>query len=83
MAGRNRSGSDVSRFRLLAAQNFTYNHEVSYFRPLLWAVRVMILIHALCVDGKCSEVLCPRNVKYGGVSYLILMNMLSCLTAVP
>ena len=62
LAGRNRSASDVSRFRLSSVQ--LRNHEVGYFDPLLWAVRVMI-----CV--KCSVVLCLKNRKYGGVSSLM------------
>ena len=54
LAGQNRSASDVSRCRLSAEQ--LYNHKVGYFDPLLWAVRVMILIHTFCIGSKCSIV---------------------------
>ena len=46
------------------------NHEVGYFDPLLWAVRVMICVETFCIGGKCSVVLCLKNRKYGGVSSL-------------
>ena len=72
LAGRNRSASDVSRFRLSSVQ--LRNHEVGYFDPLLWAVRVMICIATFCIGGKCSVVLCLKNRKYGGVSSLKLYN---------
>ena len=65
---RNRSASDVSRFRLSSVK--LRNHEVSYFDPLLWAVRVMICVATFCIGGKCSVVLCLKNRKYGGVSSL-------------
>ena len=65
LAGRNRSASDVSRFRLSSVQ--LRNYEVGYFDPLLWAVRALQLF----VGGKCSVVLCLKNRKYGGVSSLI------------
>ena len=68
LAGRNRSASDVSRFRLSSVQ--LRNHEVGYFDPLLWAVRVMICVATVCIGGKCSVVLCLQNRKYGGVSSL-------------
>ena len=68
LAGRNRSASDVSRFRLSSVQ--LRNHEVGYFDPLLWAVRVMICVATFCIGGKCSVVLCLKNRKYGGVSSL-------------
>ena len=68
LAGRNRSASDVSRFRLSSVQ--LRNHEVGYFDPLLWAVRVMICAATFCIGGKCSVVLCLKNRKYGGVSSL-------------
>ena len=67
-AGRNRSASDVSRFRLSSVQ--LRNHEVGYFDPLLWAVRVMICVEMFCIGGKCSVVLCLQNRKSGGVSSL-------------
>ena len=69
LAGRNRSASDVSRFRLSSVQ--LRNHEVGYFDPLLWAVRVMICVATFCIGGKCSVVLCLKNRKYGGVSSLM------------
>ena len=69
LAGRNRSASDVSRFRLSSVQ--LRNHKVGYFDPLLWAVRVMICVEIVCIGGKCSVVLCLKNRKYGGVSSLI------------
>ena len=73
LAGRNRSASDVSRFRLSSVQ--LRNHEVGYFvfdfDPLLWAVRVMICVEIFCIGGKCSVVLCLKNRKSGGVSSLI------------
>ena len=47
-----------------------HNHEVGYFDPLLWAVRVMICIATFCIGGKCSVVLCLKNRRYGGVSSL-------------
>ena len=72
LAGRNRSASDVSRFRLSSVQ--LRNHEVGYFDPLLWAVRVMICVATFCIGGKCSVVLCLKNRKYGGVSSLSEMN---------
>ena len=68
LAGRNRSASDVSGFRLSSVQ--LHNHEVGYFDPLLWAVRVMICAATFCIGGKCSVVLCLKNLKYGGVSSL-------------
>ena len=68
LAGRNRSASDVSRFRLSSVQ--LRNHEVGYFDPLLWAVRVMICVATFCIGGKCSVVLCLKNRKSGGVSSL-------------
>ena len=68
LAGRNRSASDVSRFRLSSVQ--LRNHEVGYFDPLLWAVRVMICVATFCIGGKCCVVLCHKNRKYGGVSSL-------------
>ena len=46
------------------------NHEVGYFDPLLWAVRVMICVATFCIGDKCSVVLCLKNRKYGGVSSL-------------
>ena len=67
-AGRNRSASDVSRFRLSSVQ--LRNHKVGYFDPLLWAVRVMICVETFCIGGKCSVVLCFKNRKYGDVSSL-------------
>ena len=67
LAGRNHSANDVSCFRLLSVQ--LRNHEVGYFDPLLWAVRV-ICVATFCIDGKCSVVLCLKNRKYGGVSSL-------------
>ena len=67
--GRNRSASDVSRFRLSSVK--LRNHKVGYFDPLLWAVRVMICDATFCTGGKCSVVLCLKNRKYGGVSSLI------------
>ena len=72
LAGRNRSASDVSRFRLSSVQ--LRNHEVGYFDPLLWAVRVMICVATFCIGGKCSVVLCLKNRKYGGVSSLSRIN---------
>ena len=69
LAGRNRSASDVSRFRLSSVQ--LRNHKVGYFDPLLWAVCVMICVATFCIGGKCSVVLCLKNRKYGGVSSLI------------
>ena len=68
LAGRNRSASEVSRFRLSSVQ--LRNHKVGYFDPLLWAVRVMICVETFCIGGKCSVVLCLKNRKYGGVSSL-------------
>ena len=68
LAGRNRSASDVSRFRISSVQ--LRNHEVGYFDPLLWAVRVMICVEFFCIGGKCSVVLCLKNRKSGGVSSL-------------
>ena len=68
LAGRNRSASDVSRFRLSSVK--LRNHEVCYFDPLLWAVRVMICVAIFCIGGKCNVVLCLKNRKYGGVSSL-------------
>ena len=64
--GRNRSASDGSRCRLSSVQ--LRNHEVGYFDPLLWAVRVMICVETFCIGSKCSVVLCLKNRKYGGVS---------------
>ena len=72
LAGRNRSASDVSRFRLSSVQ--LRNHEVGYFDPLLWAVRVMVCVATFCIGGKCSVVLCLKNRKYGSVSSLITRN---------
>ena len=68
LAGRNRSASDVSRFRLSSVK--LRNHKVGYFDPLLWAVRVMICVDIFCIGGKCSVVLCLKNRKSGGVSSL-------------
>ena len=68
LAGRNRSASDVSRFRLSSVK--LRNHKVGYFDPLLWAVRVMICVETFCIGGKCSVVLCLKNRKYGGMSSL-------------
>ena len=50
LAGRNRSASDVSRFRLSSVK--LRNHKVGYFDPLLWAVRVMILVETFCIGGQ-------------------------------
>ena len=69
LAGRNRSASDVSRFRLSSVK--LRNHEVGYFDPLLWAGRVMICVATFCIGDKCSVVLCLKNRKYGGVSSLM------------
>ena len=44
LAGRNRSASDVSRFRLSSVQY--------YFDPLLWAVRVTIIVETFCIGGQ-------------------------------
>ena len=54
LAGRNRSASDVSRFRLSSVK--LRNHKVGYFDPLLWAVRVTIIVETFCFDGQiwCS-----------------------------
>ena len=46
-AGRNRSGSDISRCRLSSAQ--IRNHKDGYFLPLVWAVRVMLLIDTIII----------------------------------
>ena len=73
LAGRNRSASDVSRFRISSVQ--LRNHEVGYFDPLLWAVRVMICVEFFCIGGKCSVVLCLKNRKSGGVSSLIPLGL--------
>ena len=54
LAGRNRSASDVSRFRLSSVK--LRKHKVGYFDPLLWAVRVMICVETFCIDGKCNVV---------------------------
>ena len=67
LAGRNRSASDVSRLSVQLR-----NHEVDYFDPLLWAVRVMICVATFCIGGKYSVVLYLKNRKYGGVSSLTL-----------
>ena len=50
LAGRNRSASDVSRFRLSSVK--LRNHEVGYFNPLLWAVRVTIFVETFCIVGR-------------------------------
>ena len=50
LAGRNRSVSDVSRFRLSSVQ--LRNHGVGYFDPLPWAVRVMIIVETFCIGGQ-------------------------------
>ena len=52
LAGRNRSASDVSRFRLSSVK--LRNHEVGYFDPLLWAVRVTTTVETYCIGGKYS-----------------------------
>ena len=49
-AGRNCSASDVSRFRLSSVQ--LRNHEVGYFDPLLWDVRVTIIVETFCIGGQ-------------------------------
>ena len=49
-AGRNRSASDVSRFRLSSVK--LRNHKVGYFDPLLWAVRVTIIVKTFCIGGQ-------------------------------
>ena len=59
LADRNRSASDISRFRLSSVQ--LRNHEVGYFDPLLWAVRVMICVATFCIGGKCSVVLSQKS----------------------
>ena len=46
LAGRNRSASDVSRFRLLSVK--LRNH----FDPLLWAVRATIIVETFCIGGQ-------------------------------
>ena len=68
LAGRNRSASDVIRFRLSSVK--LRNHKVGYFDPPLRAVRVMICVATFCIGDKCSVVLCLKNRKYGGVSSL-------------
>ena len=50
LAGRNRSASDVSRFRLSSVK--LRNHKVGYFDPLLWAVRVTIIVETCCIGGQ-------------------------------
>ena len=50
LAGRNRSASDVSRFQLSSVK--LRNHEVGYFDPLLWDVRVMIILETFCIGGQ-------------------------------
>ena len=47
LAGRNRSASDVSRFRLSSVK--LRNHKVGYFDPLLWDVRVTIIVETCCI----------------------------------
>ena len=49
-AGRNRSASDVSRFRLSSVK--LRNHKVGYFDPLLWAVRVTIIVETFCIGDQ-------------------------------
>ena len=68
LAGRNRSASDVSRFRLSSVQ--LRNHKVGYFDPLLWAVRVMICVETFCIGGKCNVVYYSvKNKMYALTSY--------------
>ena len=62
-AGRNRSASDVSRFRLSPVQ--LRNHKVGCFDPLLWAVRVTIFDETFCIGGKYSVVLYLYSLRYG------------------
>ena len=50
LAGRNRSASDVSRFRLSSVK--LRNHKVGYFDPLLWDVRVTIIVETCCIGGQ-------------------------------
>ena len=50
LAGRNRSASDVSCFRLSSVK--LRNHKVGYFDPLLWAVRVTIIVETFCIGGQ-------------------------------
>ena len=59
LAGRNRSASNVSRFRLSSVQ--LRNHKVGYFDPLPWAVRVMICVETFCIGGKYSAVLSQKS----------------------
>ena len=40
----------ISRFRLALVQ--LRNHEVGYFDPLLWAVRVTIIVETFCIGGQ-------------------------------
>ena len=49
-AGRNGSASDVSRFRLSSVK--LRNHKVGYFDPILWAVRVTIIVETFCIGGQ-------------------------------
>ena len=72
-AGRNRSASDVSRYRLSSVK--LHNHKVGYFDPLLWDVHVTIIVETFCIGGKYSVVLylCSiRYGRYGGMSSLII-----------
>ena len=50
LAGRNRSASDVSRFQLSSVK--LRNHKVGYFDPLLWDVRVTIIVETFCIGGQ-------------------------------
>ena len=54
LAGRNRSASDVGRFRLSSVK--LRNHEVGYFDPLLWAVRVTIIVETVCIGDWWSNI---------------------------
>ena len=47
LAGRKRSASDVSRFRLSSVK--LRNHKVGYFDPLLCVVRVTIIVETFCI----------------------------------
>ena len=74
LAGRNHSASDVSRFWLSSVQ--LRNQKVGYFDPLLWAVRMTIIVETFCFGGPIySVVLYLCSIRYGrdgDVSALIL-----------
>ena len=50
------------------------NHEVGYLYPLLWVVRVTIIVETCCIGGKYIVVLYLYSIRYGRYSGVRSLN---------